>query len=166
MIIDGQDTTKITYATSYIITDAKTQEMILRFDTIEESNFNASSSTTSYPTEWGTMAMDYKYDNPDAFEAVGLIARRTENESDIDDIMKQLEFYKSGMYALNIQTKSGLKENYTLEGYEIVENIDNYSVLEVNMKFKEIPKFLKVNNRKSSDNDTVSAGVVQVRGQE
>lgn len=165
MIIDGQDTTKIIYSTSYIITDASSNEILLRFDTIEDCSYKASSNVTSYPTEMGIMATDYKYRNSDTFKARGLIARRNNNDSDVDLIKSQLDFYQGGMYAMNIQTKSGLRENYTLEGYEIPENIDNYSVLEVDMDFKEIPKFLRKQNRNSCDNDTAQVGVVRTEKQ-
>lgn len=163
MIIDGQDTTKIIYSTSYVITDASTDDILLRFDTIEDCSYKASSTVTSYPTEMGIMANDYKYKNADTFQARGLIARRTNNDSDVDLIKSQLELYQSGMYAMNIQTKSGLRENYTLESYEIPENIDNYSILEVDMNFKEIPKFLSRQNRSPADNDTVQTGVVRTK---
>lgn len=161
MIINGQDTTKITYATSYLITDAKTNEILLRFDTIEDCNFKGSSTVTSYPTEYGISVTDYKYKNSDSITAKGLIARRQNNDSDVDLIRNQLSLYQSGMYAMNIQMKSGLRENYTLESFDIPENIDNYSVLEVDMNFKEIPKFLQQQNRAASDNDTVETGIVQ-----
>lgn len=161
MIINGQDTTKITYATSYLITDAKTNEILLRFDTIEDCNFNGSSTVTSYPTEYGISVTDYKYKNSDSITAKGLIARRQNNDSDVDLIRNQLSLYQSGMYAMNIQMKSGLRENYTLENFSIPENLDNYSVLEVDMTFKEIPKFLQQQNRAASDNDTVETGIVQ-----
>ena len=161
MIIDGQDTSKITYATCYLITDASTNEIVLKFDTIEDCNYKGSSSVTSYPTEYGIEVTDYKYKNSDSITAKGLIARRSNNDSDVDLIINQLNTYISGMYALNIQMKSGLRENYTLEGYDIPENLDNYSVLEVDMKFKEIPKFLQQQNRAASDNDTVNTGIVQ-----
>lgn len=166
MIIDGQDTTKIIYATSYIITDANSNEILLRFDTIEDCSYKASSTVTSYPTEMGIMVNDYKYKNSDTFTARGLITRRVNNDSDIDLIKSQLELYQSGMYAMNIQTKSGLRENYTLESYEIPENLDNYSVLEVDMNFKEIPKFLRTQNRSASDNDTVQVGIVRTESNE
>lgn len=164
MIIDGQDTSKITYATSYLITDASTNDIVLKFDTIEDCNYKGASTVTSYPTEYGIEVTDYKYKNSDSITAKGLIARRSNNDSDVDLIRNQLNMYISGMYALNIQMKSGLRENYTLEGYDIPENLDNYSVLEVEMKFKEIPKFLQQQNRAASDNDTVNTGVVQSGG--
>ena len=124
MIINGQDTSKITYATSYLITDARTNEILLRFDTIEDCNFKGSSTVTSYPTEYGISITDYKYKNSDSITAKGLIARRSNNDSDVDLIRNQLSLYQSGMYALNIQMKSGLRENYTLENFDIPENID------------------------------------------
>lgn len=164
MIIDGQDTSKITYATSYLITDASTNDVVLKFDTIEDCNYKGASTVTSYPTEYGIEVTDYKYKNSDSITAKGLIARRSNNDSDVDLIRNQLNMYISGMYALNIQMKSGLRENYTLEGYDIPENLDNYSVLEVDMKFKEIPKFLQQQNRAASDNDTVNTGIVQSGG--
>lgn len=162
MIINGVDTSQVVYSTSYVITDTKTSEILLRFDTIEESSYKSSSTVTSYPTEMGIMASDYKYKNSDTFKAKGLIARRSTNAQQIELIENQLKLYQSGMYGMNIQTKSGLRENYTLEGYEIVENIDNYSLLEVDMEFKEMPKFLGQNNRASYDNDTKNGGISQV----
>lgn len=161
MIINGQDTSKIIYSTSYLITDAKTNEIVLRFDTIEECNFKGASSVTSYPTEYGIEVTDYKYKNSDTINARGLIARRSNNDSDVDLIRNQLKLYQSGMYAINIQMKSGLKQNYTLKSFETPESLDNYSVLEVSMTFKEIPKFLQQQNRAPSDYDTVNTGIVQ-----
>ncbi|MBO7735234.1 MAG: hypothetical protein J6S67_21900 [Methanobrevibacter sp.] len=162
MIINGVDTSQVVYSTSYVITDAKSGDILLRFDTIEECSFKSSSTVTSYPTEMGIMASDYKYKNSDSFKAKGLIARRSTNAQQVELITNQLKHYQSGMYAMNIQTKSGLRENYTLEGYEVVESVDNYSLLEVDMEFKEMPKFLGQNNRDAYDDDTRSGGISQV----
>lgn len=161
MIVNGVDTSQVVYSTSYVITDAKSNDIVLRFDTIEECSYKSSSTVTSYPTEVGIMASDYKYKNSDSFKAKGLIARRSTNAQQVKLIENQLKFYQSGMYGLNIQTKSGLRENYTLESYEVPENIDNYSLFEVDMEFKEMPKFLGQNNRSSYDDDTRSGGISQ-----
>lgn len=155
---------EIQTSTGYVITDNKSGEVIFRFDTIEEFNFSATATVTSYPTEKGINVNDYKYLNADNFSARGLISRRSSNANQIELIQSQLKYYQSGMYGLNIQTKSGLYERYTLADYEIVENADNYGLFEVDMNFKQM---LNVDgaqyNRTSYDNDTVDAGISYVQ---
>lgn len=163
MVINGVDTSQIQYTTSYVITDNKTSEILLRFDTIEEFEFSATATVTSYPTEKGIMVNDYKYLNADSFKVKGLIARRSNNQNQLELIKAQLKKYQSGMYGMNVQTKSGLYENYTLENYAISENVDNYGLLEVDMSFKQILTIGNGNNRESYDDDSVNGGVSYVQ---
>lgn len=163
MIINGVDTSQIQYTTSYVITDNKTGDILLRFDTIEEFEFSATSTVTSYPTEKGIMVNDYKYLNADSFKAKGLIARRSSNSTQIELIKAQLKKYQSGMYGMNVQTKSGLYENYTLENYAISENVDNYGLLEVDMSFKQILTINGQTNREAYDDDSVNGGISYVQ---
>lgn len=158
-------------ANSYLIyeTEGSSSNVVFAFDSIEESFFRATSNVTSYPTEQGINRTDYKYDNPSEITIKGLL-RRVENRQNngrnydtVDGIMRNLKYYKSGIYPLNIQTKSGLYEKYTLKDYEIPEDYDNYGLLEVTMMFSQILTEGLTQNTRAENKDTVQAGIVQVK---
>lgn len=161
MIVNSNNTT-IGESSSYIITDAGENKIILAFDMIEECEFKASTTVTTYPTERGIQVTDYKYDNPDTLK-IRCFMRRTENNAGLlEKLNTELEKYKSGIYAMNIQTKIALRSNYTLTGYSIPENADNYGLFEVEMDFQQILNYTEVSYREASDKDTVSSGISQV----
>lgn len=162
MIVNSNNTT-IGESSSYIITEAETNNVILAFDMIEECSFKASTTVTTYPTERGIQVTDYKFDNPDTLK-IKCYMRRTENNASIlEKLNTELEQFKSGIYAMNIQTKIALRRNYTLTGYSIPENADNYGLFEVEMDFQQILNYTEVSYRAASDKDTVSSGIAQVR---
>ena len=130
MIINANNST-ISESTVYIITDHESNDIILAFDMIEECEFKASTTVVTYPTERGVRATDYKYDNPDVIKLKCFVRKREDNKQQRDKILTQLEHYKSGLYAVDVQTKAGLRPFYTISGYTIPENLDNYSLLEV-----------------------------------
>ncbi|MCH5202388.1 MAG: hypothetical protein J1F17_04190 [Oscillospiraceae bacterium] len=149
-------------------------KIIMRFNTIEEAFFRSTSQVTSYPTETGVMVTDYKYDDPDVLTVKGILKRSTlvgalvnsllGGVDSIPQLMTTLNYYKSGMYSLNIQTKAALREGYTLQDYEIPEDYDNYGLLEVSMTFKQILNVGKKNLTKPSDSDTIPAGFARLVG--
>lgn len=161
----------------YVITEDKDgkENPVMVFDTVEETLFRASSTVVNYPTEAGISVTDYKYDSPSVLSVRGIIARNSNigknfisvtlgKQLSQEKMREQLEYYKSGLYALNIQTKSGKYKGYTLEGYEIPENLDNYSLFEVTLNFKQIVSVFNEKPRQPSDKDTVRAGIVRVLG--
>lgn len=165
---------KIIYSSMYTISDSSTGDIVFTFDTIEEVSFKASSNVTSYPTETGIKVTDYKYDNPDQITVRGIINRNSyigKNHIDsalakvetIEKVRTELERYKKGIYKLDIQTKAGLRQGYTLDGFEIPESADNYSLFEVEMSFTQVVSFQSINPKSNSDSDTVNIGTTQTR---
>lgn len=160
----------------YVILEktATGDKVVMEFDVIEEANFRASSTVTSYPTETGIMRTDYKYQNPSVLDLKAIIARKSilgaallKVLSKADAMSKmntQLEYYKSGMYALTIHTRFGVRENYTLESYEIPEDFDTYGLFTVNMTFRQIPKMGMSVKRPDNLKDTISGGLCRILG--
>lgn len=153
-------------STSYVITDTLSGEVIFMFDMVEECEFKASSTVVTYPTERGIQATDYKYDSPDSIKLNCFTKKRENTKQQRDKILSQLEHYKSGLYAIDIQTKAGLRTNYTISGYTIPENADNYSLLEISLDCQQIIDFNQEDVRDNSDMDTVSTGITQPRNVE
>lgn len=161
MIVNKNNTT-IGESSSYVITDAETNAIILAFDMIEECSFKASATVTTYPTERGIQVTDYKYDSPDTLNIRCYIRKNENNSIMLEKINTELEQYKSGIYAMNIQTKAALRTNYTLVSYTIPENVDNYGLFEVEMDLQQILNYTEVSYRAAADKDTVSSGISQV----
>lgn len=161
-----------TYAI-YETNDAE-KKVIFEFDTIEEVLFRATSNVTSYPIERGYMATDYKYLNPCTVQIKAVISRNSSvgkkvfsllKKSDVVEKLKTtLEYYRSGIYALNIKTKTGIRENYTLQDYEIPENYDNFGVIEVLMTFTQIMDTQRESLTLDPDKNTLAAGIVRLLG--
>ena len=162
MIISSNNST-ITDSSVYIITDHESSEIILAFDMIEECEFKASTTVVTYPTERGIRATDYKYDNPDIIKLKCFVRKREDNKQQRDKILTQLDYYKSGLYAVDVQTKAGLRSFYTISSYTIPENLDNYSLLEVDLECQQIIDFSQEQPRDSSDMDTVATGISQTQ---
>ena len=160
----------------------KTEEkVVFTFDTITEAEVRGSSNVVGYPIEKGYTVTDYKYQNPSTIHIVGVmerssivgnLARRATNKvlsklgykeyaDPISKLVQDLEYYKSGLYPLNIQTKSGLYKKYTLTDYTIPENFDNYGLLEVEMTFQQI---MTTDDARptSSNQDTIEGGLAKV----
>lgn len=165
MIINSDNNT-ITDSSVYIITDHETNEVILAFDMIEECEFKASTTVVTYPTERGVRATDYKYDNPDVIKLKCFVRKREDNKQQRDKILTQLDYYKSGLYAVDVQTKAGLRSFYTISSYTIPESLDNYSLLEVDLECQQIIDFSQEQPRDSSDMDTVATGMSQTQSWE
>lgn len=161
MIVNKNNTT-IGESSSYVITDAETNTIILAFDMIEECSFKASTTVTTYPTERGIQVTDYKYDNPDTLKIKCYVRKSENNSIMIEKLNTELEQYKSGIYAMNVQTKTALRTNYTLVSYTIPENVDNYGLFEVEMDLQQILNYTEVSYRAAADKDTVSSGISQV----
>lgn len=162
MIISSNNST-IADSSLYIITDHETNEVVLAFDMIEECEFKASTTVVTYPTERGVRATDYKYDNPDVIKLKCFVRKREDNKQQRDKILTQLDYYKSGLYAVDVQTKAGLRSFYTVSSYTIPENLDNYSLLEVDLECQQIIDFSQEQPRDSSDMDTVATGISQTQ---
>lgn len=155
----------------YENTSSGDKNVAFQFDSIEEVMFRATSNVTSYPIEKGYLVTDYKYDNPDVLQVKALVSRRSivgslidtalDRESIIKKLDTSLKFYKSGMYALNIVTKTGVRENYTLQDYEIPETYDNYGIAEIFMTFAEIMTSKEEDKKIGVDKNTIFAGIVK-----
>lgn len=152
-------------------TEVKT---VLQCDTIVETNYKASTTVTSYPLETGVHKTDYKYDNPDVIMMRGVIANNSyigkilrlalNREEAKIKIINELNYYKSGLYPLDIKTKSNIWRNFTLESFSIPETVDNYSTLEIEMTFKQI---ILAGDRKPTapvNSSTMSAGLSRLLG--
>lgn len=157
------------------------EEVVFSFDTITEAEVRGSSNVVGYPIEKGYTVTDYKFQNPSTIHIIGVMerssivgnfARRATNKvlsklgykeyaDPISKLVQDLEYYKSGLYPLNIQTKSGLYKKYTLTDYNIPENFDNYGLLEVEMTFQQI---MTTNDARpaSSNQDTIEGGLAKV----
>lgn len=166
----------------YDSSSKKTEEVVVfSFDTITEAEVRGSANVVGYPIEKGYTVTDYKFQNPNTIHIVGVmernsivgnLARRATNKvlsalgysefaDPISKLVQDLEYYKSGIYPLNIQTKSGLYKNYTLTDYTIPESFDNYGLLEVEMVFQQILTTSDV-RAKQSDQDTIEGGLAKV----
>ncbi len=149
-------------------------KVALEFNVIEETNFRGTSTVTSYPREDGVMISDYKYQNPSVLTVNGIVSRKSvvgnlislalDGGTNVQRMKERLEYYKSGMYPLNIQTKSGLYENYTLESYEIPEDYDSYGLMNVSMTFKEMFKTADKQETLPNAKDTISSGISRLLG--
>lgn len=152
-------------------TEVKT---VLQCDTIIETNYKASTNITSYPIETGIHKTDYKYDNPDVITVRGVIANNSyigkllrlaigREEAKIK-IINELNYYKSGLYPLDIKTKANVWRNFTLESFSIPEAMDNYSVLEIEMTFKQIMLAGDKKPTSPANSSTLSAGLSRLLG--
>lgn len=161
----------------YSFTNAKTREIILTFDSIRESNVDASAEICNIPLETGFKQTEYKYPNPTTIEFTAVIQKSSvllNKLSDYTDLVKNkedliaktiqvLEEYKNYLIPVNITTKSGAYNNYTLKGYYIPENIDNYSLFEVKTQFEQIMTNVEEqqNYKNKYDTKTVNNGLAQ-----
>lgn len=147
---------------------------VLQCDTIIETNYKASSNVTSYPLETGVHKTDYKYDNPDVITIRGVIANNSyigrllrlaiDREEAKIKIINELNYYKSGLYPLDIKTKSNVWQNFTLESFSIPESLDNYSTLEIEMTFKQIMMAGDKKPTSPANSSTVPAGLSRLLG--
>ncbi len=157
------------------------EEVVFSFDTITEAEVRGSSNVVGYPIEKGYSVTDYKYQNPTNIHIIGLLERSSmlgnlargalnmlsnklgfgEFADPITKMRTDLEYYKSGLYPLNIQTKSGLYENYTLVDFNLPENFDNYGLMEVEMAFQQIMTTGE-GKKNASNQDTVEGGLAKV----
>jgi hypothetical protein len=148
-------------------------ELILSFDTITEAEFTASSEVCDYPNERGEYVLDYIYNNPSSLDVVGVISKNSfasilgigvgNPEDNIKKVEDELKKYVSGIYKLDIKTKTALRTGYTLVKYSIVENVDKFGIFEASMSFREVldsnieQKQIK-NPKNASNTDTVNSG--------
>jgi len=158
----------------YAVFEADTSKVVFVFDTIEELEFRADSSITSYPIESGVLKTDYLYRNPNIIEIVGRTSKKsllaqgfnflTDKESSIQKINENLTTYTQGIYNLNIQTKIALRKGFTLQKFTIPENLDTYGMLTVQMTFQEIMGMETTGTalKDEFNADTISAGIVQL----
>ena len=124
------------------------KKVVLAFDSIQEVNFKSSSTMTTESNEYRT---DGKFRDPNVISVRGIIQRPSlagqaarallsylgGGKSLIDRTKAQLEQYIDVICRLDIQTKSGLYENYSLIGYEIPESLENFGYFEVIMDFQQ-----------------------------
>lgn len=134
------------YAILYISSTNPNGEVVLAFDSIQETNYKAQTNMTTYPTEENVERVDGKFNQPSTLtvraviqkgsavtEALGAVT----GLSLFEKTKSELEKFLNVVCHLDIQTKNGLYRNYSLIGYEITENIDNYSLFEVTMDFQQ-----------------------------
>jgi len=161
---------------TYSIVGSADGQLWLEFDTIDECSTTGRASVTQYPTEVGTIGVDYKYSEPDSVTMTGLIseggfwARSSiyprmgtfDKKSAIEKIREKLKTLKSNITLVDIQTRNaGLRTNLTLINYEIEESYDTYGIMSVSMTFQEVLKFNTAGQTvaKVSDKKTENGGV-------
>jgi len=161
---------------TYSIVGSDDGQLWLEFDTIDECTTTGRASVTQYPTEVGTIGVDYKYSQPDSVTMTGLIseggflARSSifprmgtfDKKSAIEKIREKLKTLKSNITLVDIQTRNaGLRTNLTLINYEIEESYDTYGIMSVSMTFQEVLKFDTDGQTvaKVSDKKTENGGV-------
>ena len=159
--------------------------LYIDFDSIIECSYNRQIEITDYPFEGenGVMsrATEYAFDRPNTIDMVGIatydsiageLAAKAVNavfdtdlKSKTSEIQEKLNSLTSGIYKVNIQTRSGLRENYTLQSFSIVENFSNYNQLQVKMTFKQVIEVDDWNGkqRDAENNDTVNNGNVAAK---
>ena len=162
------------YAIIHVAKSGK-KSVVLAFDSIQETEFTADTQITTYPTEYNIEMTDYKFRNPNTITVRGVIQRDSfagemissalsaygGGKSLIDRTRAQLERYCRVICRLDIQTKSGLYQNYSLKGYKVPESYDNYGYYEAVMTFQEnlVNPNLQKNIAKISDSDTIFGGI-------
>lgn len=158
----------------------KDNKIWLQFDAIDECRVHGSATTTKNPTESGFNQTDYKYFNPADISLKGVVSRNgivglgfleqsyslggINKASLIENIRSQCDILTANMILLDIQTRnSGKRNNYTMVDYTIQETPENYNLLEVDMAFDQVLTYGSdgVVNRKASDTNTVSIGIVE-----
>ena len=140
------------------------KKVALSFDTITECSISSSSEIMEYPIESGINITDYKFNNPDLITLKGVIAQHSLVGELVNSLLKKqdvisqtyvmLDYLKSGIYNLEIQTKRRLYKKFTLQNYRVNETIDNFSLFEVEMDFKQIMEVKNAKQNYKSVNDT------------
>lgn len=151
----------------------KDSKVYLTFDTIIECKYSRSLEITDYPFETRgglTRITEYGYNNPDAISMVGIksydsivggkLAEVFDIKNEIDLIKQKLDYLTSGIFKLQIKTRNGLREYFTLQKYELPENLENFNTLEVSMTFKQVldNNDKDKNLRDVDDQDTKNGG--------
>lgn len=170
---------KLTSAT-YSVKDATSERIYLEFDSILESSFHGSASSTQVPTEVGLSITDYKYGNPDELRLKGIVSKNgtfgigfmnvnysitgQDKNNLMENIRAQCNYLTKNIILVDIQTRnSGLRENYTMVDYNINETPENFNLLEVDMIFEQVILFDETGKitRDIADKDTVNVGIVE-----
>lgn len=129
---------------------------ILTFQSVYETSFQADNEITEYPIEGlnGYQKLtDYKYNTPSMFSMTAVIGRSDNlvekgwdwvnnnvlgGMDEVSLAQEKLDILMNGIYKLDIKTKNGFYTKYTLKSYNVVENMDNLSMFEINMTFKQV----------------------------
>lgn len=167
-----------TYAI-YTVENGK-ERPVLTFDSIIESGIEGKATIISHPIEQGFKATEYKFSDPSVIEMNGVVSQSSflgqkvgskllsfagmDKGDMIEKTRQTLEEYKKNLYVVNIKTRTGIWENYTLQQFHIKENVDNFGLLDVDMTFEEV--MLRPNtyaNVKSpTQKPTINTGIGEV----
>ena len=158
----------------------KDNQVYMEFDMIEECSYTRQIEITDYPLEssansTNTRITEYAYDTPDIIEMVGYISYESllynqiatnikeDYKSRVEETIQKLNLLTNGIYKLQIKTRSGTRQYFTLQKYSIPENLDNFTNLQVEMTFKQVITVADWNNqqRNSDNNNTINAGNTQ-----
>ena len=168
----------------------KDNQVYMEFDMIEECSYTRQIEITDYPLEnsrnssnnntdnknkVNTRITEYAYDTPDIIEMVGYISYESllynqvatkikeDYKSRVEETIQKLNLLANGIYKLQIKTRSGTRQYFTLQKYSIPENLDNFTNLQVEMTFKQVITVADWNNqqRNSDNNNTINAGNTQ-----
>lgn len=150
---------------------------ILDFDTFNEVDYTAQSNVATYPIESNIAITDYKYNTPNIVNCVATVSDKNivalvgfailDKQTKEDIIKDKLNDLIIKLERVNIHTKRGFYQNYTLTKFYIIEDIENYGHLKVEMTFQEAIFLADVlgnlNNLKSaSDSNTQNAGITKL----
>ncbi len=158
----------------------KDNKVYMEFDMIEDCNYTRQLEISDYPLEssansTNTRITEYAYDTPDIIEMVGYISYESllynkiatkiqeDYKSRLEETKQKLNLLTNGIYRLQIKTRSGTKQYFTLQKYSTPENLDNFTNLQVEMTFKQVTIVADWNNRQrnSDNNNTINAGNTQ-----
>lgn len=166
-----------TYAI-YTVENGK-ERPVLTFDSIIESGIEGKATIISHPVEQGFKATEYKFSEPSIIEMSGIVSQQSllgqvgdkllsfvgmDKGDMIEKTRQTLEEYKKNLYIVNIKTRTGVWENYTLQNYHIKENVDNFGLLDVDMTFQEVmlrPSTYS-NVKSATQKPTINTGIGEV----
>lgn len=148
----------------------KDNKLYLEFDTIVDCNYERSLQITDFPFESKngmSRITEYMYPDPDTFTIKAFKSRSSlltnkliNADNEIKQIEQKLSILSKGIYRLQIKTRNGLRQYFTLQKFNMPETYDNFGMLEISMIFKQVITGKDWNNvqRNIEDTNTINGG--------
>lgn len=152
---------------------------VMTFDSITEYGFEGKATIISHPIERGYKATEFKYCDPATIEMTGVVSENSligrignklmslaglDTQDKVAQVRDALEEYRKNLYVVNIKSRTAVRENYTLQAYNIKESPENFGLLEVEMTFQEV--MLRPNTysnvKNATQKPTIKSGISQV----